>query len=85
MTAWEYLFLNVEGHNGDLLTAKNMLVTTSNGRWQGVRMPTNVIDVVNQLGAGGGEMVNSAGPTGSGYAVVTPSWKFDAVFKRPTP
>ena len=78
MTGWEYLFLEVEGHNRSLDVAQNTLVTASDGRWQNTRMPKDVSGLFNQLGAEGWEMV------GGSYWTLRAT-AFDAVFKRPRP
>jgi hypothetical protein len=61
MAAWEYLELIIEGHNGSLGAAHNMLVTTSDGRFQNAKMPTNVKGVMDQIGADGWELVVAQG------------------------
>jgi hypothetical protein len=87
MTAWEYLFLEIVGHNKGLMEAQNMVITTSDGRWRRAQMPTNVIGFVNQLGGEGWEMVNSSGPVTyfPSYELPTPGYSFHAVLKRPLP
>jgi len=99
MATWEYLFLSIEGHNDTLRKAQNMLVSTSDGRWNDEKMPNDPAGLVNRLGIEGWEMVNSCGNISSLMGVgVTPSatplahvkggaavYHFDAVFKRPVP
>lgn len=80
---WECLFLDIYGHNKQLHESQNMIVTTSDGRWNGERMPRNVMAIVNQLGADGWEMINSNGMQGVNSGAVTPAHGFQAVFKRP--
>ena len=80
MQQWEYLFLEIVGHDDTLRAARNMLVTSSDGRWQEERMPMGPASIVNQLGAEGWEMIERgahmwmSSETGPG---------FSAVFKRP--
>jgi hypothetical protein len=85
MTAWEYLFLEILGDKKGVDPAQNMRVTTSDGRWQNARIPTNVVGLVNQLGSEGWEMVNSSGTTVIGTVGSVPLIDFSAVFKRPKP
>jgi hypothetical protein len=54
---WEYLFPKIVGHNKMLHEAENMLVSTSDGRWNREKMPTNPVSMVTQLGDEGWEMV----------------------------
>jgi hypothetical protein len=51
MQQWEYLFLEVGGDGLILREAKNMRVTTSDGRWDRTKMPKDIPGVTNQLGA----------------------------------
>lgn len=85
MPAWEYLFLEVTGHNRPLRQAENMLVTSSDGRWADSKMPKDIIGIVNQLGAEGWEMINSSGGGDSNFIVTPSHYGFEAVFKRPKP
>jgi hypothetical protein len=79
MTAWEYLFLRIEGHNGSLASTNNMLVHQSDGKYAGTRMRNDaatMTGLVNDLGSEVWEMVSSEG---SVY-----EWThFAVVFKRP--
>lgn len=80
MAGREYLFLLIEGHNKPIGYADNVLVWTSDGRWNYTKMAKDVLGIVNQLGAESWEMVESShynpSNSASGYA---------AVFKRPIP
>jgi hypothetical protein len=75
---WEYLALEVEPHRDTgLSSAKNMLVTTSDGRYQDTQMPTDVMKILQELGSEGWEMIKSS------YAVVHPRGTgYAAIFKR---
>jgi len=84
MTAWEYVFLDIEGHGPALDGAKNMVVTTSDGHWQRTKMPKDVRGIVNELGGEGWEMVNSSSARGMSTSA-TPHYSFEAVFTRPKP
>jgi len=81
MITWEYLFLRVLGHNKGLSEANNMLVTTSDVRWNLEKMPKNVPGLLNGLGAEGWELIAST--DGSGRGNVGPGELFEAIFKRP--
>jgi hypothetical protein len=85
MQRWEYLWLCIYGHNSDTLGgAKNIVVNTSDGRWQREKMPNDsmtVVEIVNQLGSEGWEMVSSS--DWSLHYYPTPRGFFAAVFKRP--
>ena len=85
MTQWEYLFLRIWGHNKNLDEAQNMIVTTSDGRWQDQKLPTDVFGLVRQLGEEGWEMVNCGGGNVSSVEprAFWPRSEFEAVFKRP--
>lgn len=92
MVAWIYLGLTIKGDRaGPLAQAKNIVVTSTDKRWQDAKMPnspTAVIDVVNSLGSEGWEMVNGGCLTaavGSAFeATITDdrSYNFSAIFKR---
>jgi hypothetical protein len=84
MTKWEYLFLEIDGHNTKLKLAQNMLVTTSDGRWEKARMPKDVIGIGNQLGSEGWEMIGSSGSE-LDVANILPHDQFEASFRRPLP
>ncbi len=84
MAKWDYMFLEIKGHNAPLIEAGNMLVTTSDGRCESEKMPTNIIGVVRRLCEEGWEMVNSSGGgDANGNVGVLPGGSFEAVFKRP--
>ena len=84
MTKWEYLILRIVGHNKELSDAQNMVVYTSDGRFDGrVRQPKDVHGLINSLGADGWEMMSSSGAAGQiGLVGVAPAWNVEAVFKR---
>jgi hypothetical protein len=74
---WEYLWVDLRGDGDQGLSEQDMLVTTTDGRFQGTKMPTDPIRIINELGAEGWEMVGFLGsPQGMGIT---------AVFKRPKP
>lgn len=58
---WAYLFVTIHGHNKPLYEAQNMLVTTSDGRWQQTKLPADLPGFVNQLGQEGWELVRVDG------------------------
>jgi hypothetical protein len=88
VTAWEYMYLYIEGHKAMLHTASTMVVTTSDGRWSQEKLPrtaATIVAVLNELGREGWEMVNSSGNGGT-FTPATPSvhaMTFEAMFKRP--
>lgn len=87
MGQWEYLFLKITTNSGDLRQGRDMLVSTSDGRWQGASMPADPISVLNTLGSEGWEMVQHM--THGGWAVHGGGGPFTfdafaAVFKRPS-
>jgi hypothetical protein len=45
MARWEYLLLEIDGHNRPLLGAQNMVVSTSDGRWHEERFPKDPMAV----------------------------------------
>jgi hypothetical protein len=82
---WEYLELTAIGHHEPLSDARNAMVTTTDGRYAQAKMPKEaIIDVVNEFGAEGWELVSTSGSTLQG-GLLGPGYLdgFAAMFKRP--
>lgn len=79
---WEYLYLSIfgetnwDGTGRPLANSKEMLVWTSDKRYQDKKMPVDTMGIINQLGDEGWEMVEYVGIAFQPHCVA-------AVFKRP--
>src|SRR4051812_2676892 len=82
---WEYLTLEIEALRDAGIGVVGMFVTTSDGRYDRASMPPQPMDVLNELGADGWELVACSGPPA--HAIPIPNLDvtgaFYAMFKRP--
>jgi hypothetical protein len=76
---WEYLSVDLSGHNGFLYSTRNMVVSTSDGRFSNEVMPNDITGFFNKIGEDGWELV----ACGSGTVPSSRTNSYTAMFKRP--
>lgn len=67
MSSWEYVMVQCFGHNKPLGAAENILVTSSDGRFQQSKMRNDFMSIVSIYGDDGWELVQIEGDTVSGF------------------